>query len=321
MVSIFARKSKIPPKKTLEEKFKEEVGDATLLVDYAVANGITGANDRKIDDEIIKEIKHAQNMESLPPADDRAKFEAAYRDLAFFMKPVTADTLKATSDEFGSTTPVFAPLAPKSAAIIWSRKLSAWTLLVVAVALLGEWFETVYGPLPEGQQAANTAPSIGNALQFVLKLLVPFTYGGIGACVYLLKASHTHIHMRQFDPLRISEYYSRMILGAVAGGMIVLLVQQIQGDKETIRFSAAALGFLAGYNNELLFAAIERISAAILPKIGLDSVKQEKPRIPPPPTIEDVSLKDLLDRHERAITDDDKKLYAGLIQKIQQRLG
>jgi hypothetical protein len=33
-----------------------------------------------------------------------------------------------------------------------------------------------------------------------------------------------------------------MILGAVAGGMIVLLVQEIQGEKETIRFSAAALG-------------------------------------------------------------------------------
>jgi hypothetical protein len=33
-----------------------------------------------------------------------------------------------------------------------------------------------------------------------------------------------------------------------------------------------------------------------------------------------VSLKDLLDRHDKATTDDEKKLYAGLIQKIQQRL-
>jgi hypothetical protein len=321
MFDIVRRRSETPTAKNLEEKFKQEVADATLLLDYAVARGVTGPNDRKIDIDLINAIKHAQDLakDELPSAEERANFDAAYRDLALFTNPVTAETLKATSDDYGTISPIFAPIWPRPVGIIWSRKLSAWTLAVVGLALLGQWFETVYGPLPQGQQAANSLPSFGNALQVLLNLLVPFTYGAIGACVFLLKASHTYIHLRQFDPLRISEYYNRMILGAVAGGMIILLVQQIQGEKETIRFSAAALGFLAGYNNELLFAAIERISAAILPKIGLDSIMQQKPKAASVP-IEDVSLKDLLDRLDNAANDDEKKLYVGLIQKIQQRL-
>jgi hypothetical protein len=33
--------------------------------------------------------------------------------------------------------------------------------------------------------------------------------------------------LRQFDPRRIPEYYNRMILGAVSGGMIVILLASL----------------------------------------------------------------------------------------------
>ncbi len=310
---------------TLISKYKTAVADAALLLDFAVANGVSGPNDRKLDDQLIGDIKRAQDLarkSELPGAEDRAKFQAAYRDLALFLRPVTAETVKATSEKFGVRSPLVSPFWPRPLAIVWSRKLSAWTILFVCVALLGQWFEIVYGALPQGgEQEVGTFPPFGQSLQFVLQILVPFTYGAIGASVYLLKACQAYIHLRQFDPLRIPEYYNRMILGGVAGGIIVLLINQVAGDGgTTIRFSAAALGFLAGYNNDLLFSAIERISAALLPKVGLQSIRQEKPTKADAATIEDVSLKDLLDRHKNATNDEEKKLYAGLIQKLQQRL-
>ena len=57
-----------------------------------------------------------------------------------------------------------------------------------------------------------------------------------------------------------------------------------------------------------------------MPKVGLQSIRKEKPTKADAATIEDVSLKDLLDRHKNATNDEEKKLYAGLIQKLQQRL-
>ena len=41
-----------------------------------------------------------------------------------------------------------------------------------------------------------------------------------------------------------------------------------------IQLSSAALGFLAGYNTDFLFSTIERVMAALLPKVGIDSVQR-----------------------------------------------
>lgn len=307
-----------------KSRFDDEVADAALLLDYAISTGVAGPNGRKVDDALIDAIKAAQDLASkgqLPSADDRAKFEKAYRDLARFMSPINAETLKATSELHGVKSALVALIRPRPIGIVWSRKLSLWTLLFVVIALLGDFIDTFYGELPEPLNQSHDKFPLLQAAQLVLHILVPFTYGAIGACTYLLKACQKYIHMRQFDPLRISEYYNRMILGAISGGIIVLLVHQIAGTGDTtIRFSAAALGFLAGYNNDLLFGAIERISAAILPKIGISSVQTQKPRNGGGATIEDVSLKDLLDRHQSATDPDDKKVYAALIQRLQDRL-
>ena len=35
--------------------------------------------------------------------------------------------------------------------------------------------------------------------------------------------------------------------------------------------------FVAGYNSDFLFSALERVSAAILPKVGLDTVRAKTP--------------------------------------------
>lgn len=305
-----------------KSSFDAEVADATLMLNFAIANGVSGPNNAKLSDAIIEAVKQAQDLagKNEPPnAEERAKFEIAYRDLALFLHPVTAETLKATTDIFGIRSLFVTPWAAKSRAIVWSRKLTAWTLLFVALALIGEWFESVYGELPEFS-AIDVLPSFGQGLQVTLHILVPFTYGAIGACIFLLKTSHSYIHKRQFDPLRIPEYYSRMILGAVAGGMIVVLVRQVAGDDgAAISLSAAALGFLAGYNNDLLFAAIERISNALLPKIGWESI-QEKAKKDVSTIVADISLTDLLDRRDKAKTPADKELYTGLIKQIQQRL-
>jgi hypothetical protein len=314
-----------PKAEPLPAGFIAEVADATMVLDYAIANGVLGPNNQKLDDGLITAIKNAQDIVAkgaATSAAERTLFEVAYRDLALFVSPVTAETLKATSESFAIKSLFFTLLGPRPIAIVWSRKLSTWTLIIIAAALIGNWITEVQGPIPElSDRDPVNFPTRTQGTQIFFELLVPFTYGAIGACVSLLKACQAFIHMRQFDPRRIPEYYNRMILGSVSGGMIVLLVNQISGDDGTqIKLSAAALGFLAGYNNDLLFSAIERISNAILPKVGIDSVRRDGPYKGNVAAVADVSLKDLLDRHKNAANPKEQKLYADLIQKIQNRI-
>ena len=298
--------------------FDSQVAEATLMLDYAKANCAATPDRRNVDDDTIGMIARAQdltNRSEPPTAAERAQFDAAYRDLATLICPVTAETLKATSENY-SLRSLLTP-RPRPIAIIWSRKLSAWTIAIVAIAIMGTYFDQMNGPIPAlSDRNPAVFPTMPQLAQMLCQILLPFTYGAIGACVALLKSCQRFIYTRQFDPRHIPEYYNRMILGAVSGGIIVILITQVTGeDGAEIKLSAAALGFIAGYNSDLLFAAIERISTALLPRVGLSSVQQQ-----PAVAVQDVSLKDVLKLHEGASDPKDKKVYSQLIEKMRDRI-
>lgn len=253
--------------------FRSLVGDATLMLHYATENAFT------VPDDVINAVQAAQTAPSefnVVPLPVRSNLERALRDLAKLIAPVTAETLKATSDSYPWKS-LFALGDNRPISIVWSRKLSTWTLLFVIIALSGTILDSYNGPIPGADDRTRDFPRWLQIPQIILHPLVPFTYGAIGACIALLKACQAFIHMRQFDPRRIPEYYNRMILGAVSGGMIVILIAQLTTDGGAeLKLSEAALGFLAGYNSDLLFSAIERISTAILPRVGIETVQRDK---------------------------------------------
>ena len=109
-------------------------------------------------------------------------------------------------------------------------------------------------------------------------------YGGLGACVFLLRSLHKHIHERTFDRRFQPEYYNRIVLGVVGGGVITILINA-DGKAPTgtlAGISIPALAFLVGYNTDLLFSLIERISNALFPKVP-DPPSPEAAVMPPSP--------------------------------------
>jgi hypothetical protein len=290
--------------------FFAEIDGATLLLEYAVAKGLA------VPDALVLSIKRAEDWriaDSFPALEQRAAFAQAYRDLALLLAPVTADTLRNTSEDprYGRRAFLMTWQFPLSEARIWSRKLSWITGIIAAVILFSENTNQVLLTFYPVAQDPAGAFRLWRIVSSILQSFDPFSYGALGSVVYLLRSAHIFIYERTFDKLRIPEYYNRMILGTIAGGAIKLLITEVSDDDGSVLdLSASALAFIAGYNSDFLFSAIERISAAILPKVTVESVKRVGPD-----GMTVAAMRQLLDRYATA-SDEEKKMLDKLLDKL-----
>jgi hypothetical protein len=241
-----------PSASNLDERtiaaFRAEIVDASLLLEFAVVQG------RALEPTLIPRIKKGQSYLSaarFPEDIERAEFEAAYRDLAQAMEPVTAASLKATEYVRWKGSP----------AARFSWRLYGVVVLCAGVILIDAPFQSLH-------------PNWFSAT--AIHKLVPFVYGLIGAVTYLLRSAQPYISDRTFDLYRRSEYYNRMVLGFLAGGIVTIFNTDSKASP-----TSDAMSFLVGYNTDYLFQLIERVAQALFHK---DS-KQT-----PPPSLTGVSV-------------------------------
>jgi hypothetical protein len=229
---------------------RDEVTAALELADFIVKTGAR-TDGRSVPPELIRIIKVAagkirlyEDPASLKEpvhikASDWARFELAYYALADFSRPVTVETLRDTR----STGEGLLTASPAQRFTWW-----LWTLTIVfAIVVLGC---NGVATGADNRVPKDWAPNL-IMINYYIPIIVPWAYGGLGACAYLLRTAHSLIAERAFDIRRKPEYMNRILLGMVSGGAIVLLFNP--GDDDTVKISAAALGFVAGYSNDLLF--------------------------------------------------------------------
>ncbi|MBI1205725.1 MAG: hypothetical protein GC191_00395 [Azospirillum sp.] len=321
-----------PPLCGIPEDLRSRLADAEQLLSYVLltkpavepaAGGAAAVSDATI--ETIRRFAALveQAKDGPIPVNRIIGFDRAYRDLASVAAPVTARSLRATrlEDDSGARRSVLR-LWLEVPAFTQSLRLWGWTLALSALAIYSNMIFATHEPVIKG----NLDPE--NYLLAFLQNITPFLYGGIGACLYLLRSLHTYISDRSFDELRVPEYNNRILLGVVGGGAIVMLVDQVTTEDGTaIQLSAAALGFLAGYSSDFLFNTVERITAAILPKVGIDSVRRRDAAAAPPAPMGTMTLADLRDwskelteKLQSAKTDDEKQTYRALLNAIARRL-
>jgi hypothetical protein len=245
-----------PEPKTIEDRFREEVLDAIELLEFAVETG------RNVDDAIVDRMKKAQSYfkttDQAPTDADRAEFEKTYRDLAKAMSPVNIQTLRATADgrpgvARGRLSRVVFPRS--SDAKVFSKQLWVWVVLCALAIVFTGVISQIYVP---DEESASSGMSWFIAFA---KPLLPFVHGLLGALTYLMRSAHNYIAERSFDLQRTPEYYNRMLLGFVSGGVVLLFV-----DPKSFNVSDGAVAFIVGYNTDYLFAALERVAGAVFPK-------------------------------------------------------
>ncbi len=195
---------------------------------------------------------------------------ASYQALKREFPEVTAKSLMATEPK----KPGNALSSPVGGYLKWLWTGTALALALVATSFAFQFYYDVRLPEPGDELAPSDWLWVG--VHEFFNYLEPFLYGALGAIVYLLRITAELLRSREFDPARKLEHINRVVLGTMSGGTIVLLVGQLDaGGGTIIEVSTAALGFLAGYSVEFLFETLDRVIRAILPKVGLDSIRSQ----------------------------------------------
>jgi hypothetical protein len=258
-----------------------QIEDALALCGYAVGAGVQsprGEPQLFVDIGIIQGTAAMLGM--FEAADGPASpgvttpewiaFEQAYYRLAVVMSPVTAETLASTQGSVRDLEEASwrHKILGNSPALRFTRMFSAVTIGIAAFILIAECLVYVWGLEGDARIRVWDKSLLGS--------LLPWAYGALGSCAYLLRSAHYYIYQRSFDMRRKPEYYNRILLGAISGGAIILFVNYLVDDGGTVlHLSSAALGFVAGYSTDFLFNTIERVVAAVFPKTDND------PRVQP----------------------------------------
>jgi hypothetical protein len=273
-------------------RMRKEVLDAFELAQYAVQCGIKDSAGRPLPfDDIAKIQTTAAMVGILDIAGSAAQpsgvseqewrdFERAYYRLAMALSPVTAETLSSTRAtawpdraEGGEWWHRFDWLLGYSAAQRFARGLLVVTLCFAAAILALE-----SGINALGMRADASAVKLWRDL---LQSVLPWCYGGLGACAFLLRSAHAYIYGRSFDLRRKPEYTNRILLGAVSGGAVILFSDYLVSQEDTaVHVGSAALGFIAGYSTDFLFNTVERVVGALFPKS--ERPKDQTPNPSPP---------------------------------------
>ena len=314
----------------------QRVEDASLLLKYAQDKGVAvepaTASAVRLMQSMPREVSRFDEK-GLPPSSGEdgpqdspdflshvASLDDAIADLARILDPVTAETLKATDNNYGRRFMSISPWKLRSEAEIWSFKMWMYTGFALIVAGGTELMqEILYNWYPLDPDHGRSTVYYWHLTLVGMEKLYPFAYGLLGACLALLPKCHQFVSNRTFDPLRIAEYKSRMLLGFASGGIVMFFVHEINvgtGD-ELVQLGAPVLAIIAGYNTDFIFQAIERMVAAILPKVGISSARKAEPV---KAGVHTVSIQALTKSLLEAQNEEDKKVIRQLLETARRNL-
>src|SRR5258705_7914914 len=207
-----------------------QLADAMTLSGYAVSAGIHTPSGEPLPFGDIGVIQGTAAKLGVfdPPLDGQGPsfsvtasewiaFEQAYYRLAVAMTPVTAETLAATQATMpgaGGISNLRDRIFGYSPALRFTRWFALVTIAIGAFVIIAECLIYVLG------METDATKYIWQ--KNFLESLVPWAYGALGSCAFLLRSAHYFIYQRSFDLRRKPEYFNRVLLGAISGGAIIL---------------------------------------------------------------------------------------------------
>lgn len=183
-----------------------------------------------------------------------AKIVTAYTKLCSITLPVTGSSI----------------IHSKKPRINWLYFLNVIFLLVCLSSLVIANIYT-YSPLPaDGDNNYAWKIFSGYSVHFY-PVLSGLLWGGLGSCVYLLKKVNDISQSREFDPDVFTGIFSRIMLGATLGWVVVNIFDMDTLDMDGV--SVPAVAFLTGLSVKMVYGFLEKIVGELELKLNLHSLK------------------------------------------------
>lgn len=109
---------------------------------------------------------------------------------------------------------------------------------------------------------------------YVVTPLSPIFWGGLGSCIFLLKRFSDIAADRTFDTDFIGGWQTRVLLGAILGGVIQYIFDP--GFIVESGMDENALAFLVGLSVKVFYGALEKLIDAVAEKLNLDAIRRNK---------------------------------------------
>ena len=110
---------------------------------------------------------------------------------------------------------------------------------------------------------------IFNLHRYVLTYFSPFFWGGLGACVYLMKTLTDKAASHTFDSRKLQGYGARIFLGAIFGVLIVNVFFGPDTLADSVDLTPNAVAFLCGLGVKVIYAAFEKTVNTLHHKISV----------------------------------------------------
>ncbi len=223
------------------------------LLEFAAENGKLDPPELAIKVKKFKKVLFYTPPDALTPemiCETEAELEKLYATFTELLSPVTALTLRTTSEKYvvhrsSLWKAIF--LGSSSVGRNFFRQLFWVAMLLIGLICLRK--------LTMGGEE--------DSLAFV----DPFLYGALGALVYLYKNLTDFYTRRILHPRKLATNWLRLFMGALTGALVVnLFGASLENAIPGTNISPVALGFLAGYSVEFFYQALDKFINTITPK-------------------------------------------------------
>ncbi len=300
------KEDRLPKKNFTSQQTLALIDDAILLAKYCLEKGLLSQT------EILERLLVIQSLatSNALSENDIAELIRHFDQVSLIAGNVTAQSLRET-DRINKS--------------YWGSRTGRHLLMLWAITGIIGILIFLYNMLDYRVTYYDMAPGdtfvdahlFWVRLQHYSSFLVPFTYGALGACAFLLRNMAHSLQSRQFDVSHIPQQWNRLFLGALSGGLIVMFANQFQdtGNTSVIQISEGALGFLAGYSIDFLFNTLDRIVSAILPSKGSEPNANLVTALPQDKT--NKLLKRYSEQYEKSDNAAEKKVLQKIIRDLK----
>lgn len=98
-----------------------------------------------------------------------------------------------------------------------------------------------------------------NLKYYIWDTLLPFFWGGLGSCIYLLKTVEDAARAHLYEHHQLTGWLTRILAGSLLAGIILILFAPIVFDSETLPMTPAAIAFLVGFGVKAFYSILERV--------------------------------------------------------------